>query len=176
MENNLADKINIPKSLNKLITDVNNNEDWCDDFEYICTTGDKCGSLMPTKIEKKLLRELKKEYPDLDLNHPKDDCHLGDIYSNLLKCGIEVKICQGWGKRNLTVWQNGTIQSHSKYFLFIRVHYKDNKIVLDYAYYGYMSYSDWTIHKVGKDKYGNQKYRGMNIGIKKIKQFCKKII
>ena len=176
MEPNLLDKINIHKSLNKIISDVNNNEDWCDDFEYICTTGDKCGSLMPTKIEKRLLRELKKEYPKLDLIHPKDDCHLGDIYSNLLKCGIELKICQGWGKKDTTIWTNGTIQSHSKYFLFLRVHYRNNKIFLDYGYYGYMSYSNWTKHKNGVDKFGNIKYQGMTIGIKKVKQFCKKII
>lgn len=106
-----------------------------------------------------------KKYPELEFTHPDDDCVLGDIYSKKLDTGIELKVCQGQGKANQTVWENGTIQDHSKYFLFVRTSYVDGKVIIKFAYYGYMSYSEWRIH--GK---------GLNIGPKKVRKFCEQIM
>lgn len=158
--------IDIPTALTELVSKLNNNDITQDIFTNICKTGNKYGGLIPQLIEQQLLKILSNKYPELDLIHPKDDCHLGDIYSNVINEGIELKVCQGRGKTDQTVWENSTTQEHSKNFLFVRVSYKDNKLILNYAYYGYMSYSNWSI------RFDN----GMCVGPRTVRKFCKKIM
>lgn len=158
--------IDIPTALTELVSKLNSNDITQDIFANICKTGNKYGGLIPQLIEQQLLKILSNKYPQLDLIHPADDCHLGDFYSDVINEGIELKVCQGRGKMDQTVWENSTTQEHSKNFLFVRISYKDNKLILNYAYYGYMSYSNWRIRSDN----------GMCVGLRTVRKCCKKIM
>ena len=131
------------------------------------TSKDSCfGGL----YERNIRRHLKFMFPEYGFYHPSNDCELGDIYSNVLKSGIEIKTCQGIGQADQTVWYNGKItddkyNNYWKYFLFIRTQYKNNKLSIKEAYYGYMPYKAWN---------KNKKKLSVCKGV--INLYCKKII
>ncbi len=162
--NRIEDYINIKELIEKTNDSMNIKYD--DMFEYITESGDKCGGAVPSLFEKRMLKVAKQLYPELELVHPANDCELGDIYSPVIEDGLEVKVCMGWGKNNATKWQQGTIQSHKKKFLFIDTRVIDGKLVIKRAFFGEFSYDKWTIH-MNKD---------MRIGPKKVKKYCKQII
>ena len=159
----IEDYINIKELVIETVNDL--NERYAEDiFEYISKTGDKCGGLIGNLFEKGVLRIAKKKAPSLELIHPLNDSELGDVYSIALGNGIELKFTLGWNNGQIA-WSQSTIQSHEKDFLFIKGSIENCKLFIDFAYYGHMSYNDWTVH--GK---------GMNVGPEKVQKFCERII
>ena len=162
--------INIKEFVEKTNTSMNIKYD--DLLEYITETGDKCGGLMPTLYEKRLLKTGQEMVPELKFVHPKNDCHLGDIYSPVINDGIEVKVCvgrtklQNGKKYEHTVWENGSVQSHIKKFLFIDTRVVNCKLVIKRIFFGELSYKEWTPHlRKGIAS-------GMFIGPRKLKKLC----
>jgi hypothetical protein len=161
--------------INTTIERMNNNEVYT---EIIYPDG-KAGMIQKA-IEIELKRTAKQIKPQMDIIHPEDNTGLPDIYSQKYNKGIEVKVTLGWptyykkktGERIKTsddgcvVWQNGTVQSSNEYFLFIKASIKDNKLVSDNIWFGYMSYNDWHIHPTG----------GMRIRKNVVKKLCKQIL
>lgn len=164
MKNNLKNYIDLKALLKATLAAINRSKDFMGLIKFD-HDNDKKSVLIPVIFESKMLEIAQEKYPELDLIHPSDDCRLGDIYSKKLKTGIELKICQGQGKQDITSWENGSIQNHCKYFLFVRTCYVNGKLIIKFAFYEYMSYSQWTVHN-----------GGMRIGIRKVKQFCEQII
>ena len=163
MKSDLKNFIDLKTLLIDTVSAINHSKDLMCIIKFD-NENNKKSSLVPMIFELKMLETAQEKYPELDLIHPNDDCMLGDIYSRKLKSGIELKICQGQGKQDVTRWENGTIQTHNKFFLFVRTYFENNKLNIKFAYYEYMSYSKWSIHK-----------NGMRIGITKVKEFCEQV-
>lgn len=163
--NRIEDYINIKELVIDTVKDLNDR--YAEDiFDYITVSGDKCGGLIGNLFEKGILRVAKRKAPNLDITHPTNDSVLGDVYSSILAHGIEVKTCAGWGKKNSTVWVQGTIQDNTKTFLLADVRVINGELVVKRVFYGDMSYKDWTIHMK----------RDLRIGPRKVSKLCKRII
>ena len=128
-------------------------------------------------IEIEIKRTFQSIYPNYEIAHPEDNSGLPDIYSYYYEKGIEVKCTKGWPtyKKGIKItddgdikWTNGTIQCSDEKlpFLFIKFSIIDNKIQFKMAFFGNISYNDWSIHS-NKD---------MRISIYKVKKLCKRII
>lgn len=137
-------------------------------------------------IEIEFKKTFKNEYPHAGIIHPADNSGLPDIWSEYYGHGIEVKCTKGWptyyykkdGTRIKTsddhrvVWTQGTIQqSDEKFpFWFVKFSIINNELKFDYAYFGLLSYNDWTIHKGQKGIETD-----MRITLSKVKKLCKQI-
>lgn len=128
-------------------------------------------------IEIEIKKTFQNLYPSAEIIHPEDNSGLPDIWSNIYNKGIEVKCTKGWptyrkGEKITNdgdvKWTNSTIQlSEEKLpFLFIKFSIIDNKIVFKMAFFGNISYNDWTINA----------HTDMRISVHKVKKLCKRII
>lgn len=163
--------------LNETVERMNKNEVY---REIIYPDG-KAGMIQKA-IEIELKRTFQKRYPNALVEHPEDNTGLPDIYSYYYGKGIEVKCTKGWpeyrynkkkerrliSEDGIVRWTNGTIQESDEKmpFLFIKFAIIDNKLIFKMAFFGMVSYNDWTPH-CGKD---------MRITLNTVKKLCKRII
>lgn len=139
--NKLQDIENI-KQLVKDAIDYMNNQLFC--TEVIFKYG-KTGMIQKC-VEIAILLTSKRKYPEYNIYHPEDNSGKADIYSDVLSYGIEVKTTLGWkhkGKPSNIRWTNGTAQTSTENFLFIKGSILNNKFVVEGAWIGTLSYDEW---------------------------------
>lgn len=129
-------------------------------------------------FEEAILEAMIRKYPEANFEHP-DDCKgLVDIFSNMLKFGLEIKTCVIWKGATSPTWSNGARQNNNdvlENFLFISCKVEDGLVSIREAYYGKLAYNDFT-HKKGKYKDGSPRITGMTIGIRKVRKLCERVI
>ncbi len=166
------------KKILDITCDRMNKNEYC---QRIIFPEGKAGMIQKA-IELEVRDTLKEVYPYALIGHPEDNTGLPDIYSYYYGKGIEVKCTKGWpeyrynkkkerrliSNDGVVRWTNGTIQrsDEKKPFLFIKFSIIDNRLVFKMAFFGMVSYNDWTPH-CGKD---------MRITLNTVKKLCKRII
>ena len=126
-------------------------------------------------VEIEILDHVQELYPHLNLYHPADNSGKPDIYTDVYHTGVEVKATFGWeyihrGKPRCQIrWTNGTVQNSTENFLFIKLGFKNDKLVAENIWFGNFSYDKWTIH------WNNGSPHGMRISDKIVKKLCKQI-
>ena len=140
----------------------------------------KCGVIQKC-LEHEIMQTLQKHYPKHNIYHPEDNSGLPDIYVDVNGNGhgIEIKTTKGWpkysyrksGKVKLSDdsnvhWSNGTIQTSTENFLYIKFTINGKLLVIDNAWFGRMSYKDWYVHKG----------RSLRISKNIINKTCRKLI
>jgi hypothetical protein len=132
---------------------MNNQSIYVEDYQDI-----KAGCLHKI-VERRIKERAKYLWPNLNIYHPDDNSGLPDIYTDYYQKGIEIKCTFGWptwsyhkdgtkiktSEDNSVRWTNGTTQSSTEYFLFIKLKLVNNQLVAERIYFGKMSYNKWKI-------------------------------